>query len=92
MSESKLKKQPENIILKRMYVGPVIKKYGLTTGTVYEDINVGNIKTAIEKYPEIKELFVEIDKDFAKNKGNINILGTRENIFYKKLLKKLGGK
>lgn len=91
MAERKMKKEPEKTFLK-MYIGPAIKKYGLTPGTVYENISCGNVQAAIENYPEIKELFINIDNDFAKNKNNINISGTKENIFYKKLLKKLGGK
>lgn len=91
MAEKKIKKEPEKIFLK-MYIGPTIKNYGLTHGIVYENLSFENIQLAIKNYPEIKELFIDIDKNFTKNKNNINILGTKENIFYKKLLKKLGGK
>lgn len=91
MAEKKIKKEPEKIFLK-MYIGPAIRKYGLTPGTIYEGISLGNVQASIEKYPEIKELFVDVDNNFAKNKDNVKISGTKENIFYKKLLKKLGGK
>ena len=91
MAEKKVKKEPEKTFLK-MYIGPAIKKYGLTPGTVYENIFCGNVQAVIENYPEIKELFINIDNNFAKNKNNIKVLGTKENVFYKKLLKKLGGK
>lgn len=91
MAEKKIKKEPEKTFLK-MYIGPAIRKYGLTPGTIYEGISLGNVQAAIEKYPEIKELFVDVDNNFAKNKDNVKVSGTKENIFYKKLLKKLGGK
>lgn len=91
MAEKKVKKESEKTFLK-MYIGPAIRKYGLTPGTIYEDISLGNVQTAIENYPEIKELFINIDNNFAKNKNNIKVSGTKENVFYKKLLKKLGGK
>lgn len=91
MAEKKVKKEPEKAFLK-MYIGPAIRKYGLISGTVYEDLSLGNVQAAIEDYPEIKELFINIDNNFAKNKNNIKISGTKENVFYKKLLKKLGGK
>lgn len=95
MAEKKVKSKEdekvENKKVSKMYLGPSIKKYGINSGSVYQGEFPSNVKKAIEEYPEIKELFVEIDNNFYKNKGNINKTGTRENIFLKKLMKKLGG-
>lgn len=94
MADKKAKsKEPEKAIEKssKMYLGPAIKKYGINNGVIYLGEFPVNVKKAIEEYPEIKELFIEVDNNFYKNKGNVNKVGTKENIFFKKLLKKLGG-
>lgn len=75
----------------KIYLGPTISKYGLTSGTTFIELS-DNIKEVINEYPEISALFLSIDEKFAENKENIKKEGSRENILFKKILKKLGGK
>lgn len=84
--EEKVKK-----IEKKMYLGPTIKKYGLTTGQIYEGEH-SNVKSAILKIKGLNTMFVKIDKDFSKTKDRFSQKGTKENILYNEILKQLGGK
>ena len=73
-------------IEKKMYLGPNLKKYGITTGQIYEgEHSNGKIKG-------LDNLFVKIDKDFPKVKERFTQKGTKENILYNEVLKQLGGK
>ncbi|MCF2639390.1 MAG: hypothetical protein SOR11_07390 [Fusobacterium sp.] len=76
----------------KIYLGPSIRKYGLMTNTVYLGDFPSNVEEAIKEFPEIAPLFIEINSEFALKKGNIVKAGTRENILFNKILKKLGGK
>lgn len=76
----------------KMYLGPSIRKYGLLTNTVYLGDFPSNIEEAIKEFPEIAPLFVEINSEFAIKKGNVVKTGTKENILFNRILKKLGGK
>lgn len=92
MAEKKSKekqKEPEKVL--KMYAGPSIRKYGLVSGTVYIDFPT-NVEEAIKEYPEIKSLFILVDKDFAKNKEKFKTSGSKENLILKRILEKLGGK
>lgn len=72
---------------KKMYLGPSIERYGLINGNIFENELPINIKEAINHYPLIKELFIPIDNNFSNIKKNLNVEGTKENIFFKKILK-----
>lgn len=85
------KKIKEEKTSSKMYIGPGIRKYGLVPGTVYMDYP-SNVLEAIKEYPEISQLFLVIDEKFVENKGKVKEEGTKENILFKKILKKLGGK
>lgn len=76
----------------KIYLGPSIRKYGLMTNTVYLGDFPLNVENAIKEFPEITSLFIEINSEFALKKGNIVRAGTRENILFNRILKKLGGK
>lgn len=78
-------------IEKKMYLGPNLKKYGITTGQIYEGEH-SNVKDAISKIKGLDNLFVKIDKDFPKVKERFTQKGTKENILYNEVLKQLGGK
>ena len=79
------------IIIKKMYIGPNIAKFGIASGTIYNGYPE-NVKAAIKEYKEIESLFIAIDDNFPTKKGNIKISGTRENILYKKIKELIGGK
>lgn len=76
---------------KKMYLGPKLKEYGLMPGQIFEGEHEV-IKEAIKKYQGLGELFIKIDKEFSKNKENINKNGTKENFVLKNIMKQLGGK
>lgn len=76
----------------RMYLGPAVKKYGIQSGTVYRGELPANVKEAIKEYKELEMLFVNVNEKLAIKKLNLKQSGTKENISYKTLLKKLGGK
>ena len=89
------KEKPKEIVkekVSKMYLGPAIRKYGLTTNTVYLGDFPSNVEDAIKEFPEITSLFLEINSEFALNKGKVVKTGTRENILFNRILKKLGGK
>lgn len=69
----------------RMYIGPTILAYNLVENTVFIDSFPENINKAIEKYPTINNLMIDIDK-----------LQDRNNEYYKNnyliLKNELGGK
>lgn len=74
------KKKIKDKIEKRIYIGPTIA--GIFSGTIFE----GNkypvyLEKALEEHPEIKNLLVTVDSELAKKKANLNIKGTKENIF-----------
>lgn len=95
MAEKKVKEaqlKTEKISIKQMYIGPSIKKYGIASGTIYDGEFPSNMAEAVKEFPEIKFLFVNIDKELAYKKSNLNKKGTKENITFKAILKKLGGK
>lgn len=77
--------------VKKIYLGPTIKKFGLINGQIYEGEHT-NIKTAISEIKNLKNLFLTIDEDFPKIKNNFFIKGTKENIIYNEVLKQIGGK
>lgn len=79
------------VIVKRMYIGPNIGKFGIASGTIYNGYPE-NVKAAIKEYKEIEALFIVIDDKFPTKKGNIKISGTKENILYKKIKELIGGK
>lgn len=75
------KKNIKDKVEKRIYIGPTIA--GIFSGTIFE----GNkypvyFEKALEEYPEIKNLLVTVDSELAKKKANLNIKGTKENIFF----------
>ena len=89
------KEKPKEIVkekVSKMYLGPSIRKYGLTTNTVYLGDFPSNVEDAIKEFPEITSLFLEVNSEFALNKGKVVKTGTRENILFNRILKKLGGK
>ena len=69
----------------RIYIGPTILAYNLVENTVFIDSFPENINKAIEKYPTINNLMIDIDK-----------LQDRNNEYYKNnyliLKNELGGK
>ena len=69
----------------RIYIGPTILAYNLVENTVFIDSFSEKINEAIEKYPIISNLMIDIDK-----------LQDRNNEYYKNnyliLKNKLGGK
>ena len=69
----------------RIYIGPTILAYNLVENTVFIDSFPENINKAIEKYPTINNLMINIDK-----------LQDRNNEYYKNnyliLKNELGGK
>ena len=69
----------------RIYIGPTILAYNLVENTVFIDSFPENINEAIEKYPIISNLMIDIDK-----------LQDRNNEYYKNnyliLKNELGGK
>ena len=91
MAEKKQKEIKDKPV-KQMYIGPSIKKYGLNSGTIFEGEHPNNVKAAKEEYPEIISLFINVNKDFPLKKTNVKTPGTKENVLYKAILKKLGGK
>ena len=69
----------------KIYIGPTILAYNLAENTIFIDSFPENINKAIEKYPTINNLMIDIDK-----------LQDRNNEYYKNnyliLKNKLGGK
>lgn len=69
----------------RIYIGPTILAYNLAENTIFIDSFPENINKAIEKYPTINNLMIDIDK-----------LQDRNNEYYKNnyliLKNELGGK
>lgn len=86
--ETQLKNKNET----KIYIGPSIKKYGLSSGAIYKGELPENVKEAIKEYKEIEILFIPVDTNLALKKRNLKTPGTKENIIYKALLKKIGGK
>ena len=77
------KEKPKETVKKisKMYLGPSIRKYGMTN-TVYLGDFPSNVEEAIKEFPEIKSLFLEINSEFTLNKGKVVKAGTRENILF----------
>ena len=78
-------KEEEKENFTRMYIGPTILVYNLAENTVFIDSFPEKINEAIEKYPIISNLMIDIDK-----------LQDRNNEYYKNnyliLKNELGGK
>lgn len=76
-------KEEENFT--KIYIGPTILAYNLAENTIFIDSFPENINKAIEKYPTINNLMIDIDK-----------LQDRNNEYYKNnyliLKNELGGK
>ena len=88
MSKKIVKTQEESKVI---YLGTTIKEFGLSNGSIFNSFT-NNIKSAIEKYPKIKNLMFKINADLGKIKANILKTGTKENILYNSLKRELGGK
>ena len=74
------KKKIKNKLEKRIYIGPTIA--GIFSGTIFENEYPVYLEKALEEHPEIKNLLVSVDSELAKKKANLNIKGTKENIFF----------
>ena len=78
-------KEEEKENFTKIYIGPTILAYNLTENTIFIDSFPENINKAIEKYPAINTLMIDIDK-----------LQDRNNEYYKNnyliLKNELGGK
>ena len=78
-------KEEEKENFTKIYIGPTILAYNLTENTIFIDSFPENINKAIEKYPTINNLMIDIDK-----------LQDRNNEYYKNnyliLKNELGGK
>lgn len=74
------KKKIKDKVEKRIYIGPTIA--GIFSGTIFENEYPVYLEKALKEHPEIKNLLVAVDSELAKKKANLNIKGTKENIFF----------
>ena len=74
------KKKIKDKVEKRIYIGPTIA--GIFSGTIFENEYPIYLEKALKEHPEIKNLLVPVDNELAKKKANLNIKGTKENIFF----------
>lgn len=74
------KKKTKDKVKKRIYIGPTIA--GIFSGTIFENEYPVYLEKALKEHPEIKNLLVPVDNELAKKKANLNIKGTKENIFF----------
>lgn len=72
-------------IATKIYIGPTIAKYNLQENSIYIKIYPQNVNEAIQEFPLIKKLMVDIKEIKNRNKENYEIL-------YKNLKKEIGGK
>lgn len=97
---SKIKKIEETIVEKtvgienkkdlttmatKIYIGPSISKYNLQENSIYLNKYPNNVTDAINEYPTIKELMLDI-KDMKNRNQEIY------KILYKSLKEEIGGK
>lgn len=78
-------------VSKVIYLGPTIKEFGLSNGTIFDGFT-NNVKVALEKYPKIKNLMFPVDSNLGNVKANLLKSGTKESVLYNSLKKELGGK
>lgn len=78
------KKEVKTNFLK-IYIGPDVPKYNLQENNVFANEFPVNIKEAMEEYPVIKNLMLDIKEIKNRNQENYKIL-------YKTLKEELGGK
>lgn len=74
------KKKIKDKVEKRIYIGPTIA--GIFSGTIFENEYPVYLEKTLKEHPEIKNLLVPVDNELAKKKANLNIKGTKENIFF----------
>ena len=88
MSKKIVKTQEESKVI---YLGPTIKEFGLSNGSIYDGFT-NNVKVALEKYPKLKNLIFPVNSNLGNIKSNLLKSGTKESILFNSLKKELGGK
>lgn len=69
----------------KIYIGPDVPKYNLQENNIFTKEFPVNIKEAMEEYPIIKNLMLDIKEIKNRNQENYKIL-------YKSLKEEIGGK
>lgn len=74
-----------------MYIGPDIRKHGLSKGVVVKGNFEERYASVIKEYPVVKNLFVKVDNNLGEKKKNLLVRGTAENVVFEKIKSLIGG-